>query len=33
MYLQALGQLSDRLLQEERHEQKVKLRHVGVFGQ
>lgn len=33
MYLQTLGQLSDGLLQEERHEQVVKLRHVGVFGQ
>lgn len=33
MYLQALGQLSDGLLQKERHKQEVKLRHVGVFGQ
>lgn len=33
MYLQALRQLSDRLLQEECHEQEIKLRHIGVFGQ
>lgn len=33
MYLQALGQLSDRLLQEKSHEQEVKLRHIGVLGQ
>lgn len=33
MYLQALGQFSDGLLQEECHEQEVKLRHIGVFGQ
>ncbi len=33
MYLQAVWQLSDRLLQEQRHEQEVELRHVGVFGQ
>lgn len=33
MYLQAVWQLSDRLLQEEGHEQEVKLRHIGVFGQ
>lgn len=33
MYLQALRELSDRLLQEEGHEQKVKLRHIGVLGQ
>lgn len=33
MYLQAVWQLDDGLLQEERHEQEVELRHVGVFGQ
>lgn len=33
MYLQAVRQLGDRLLQEERHEQEVQLRYVGVFGQ
>lgn len=33
MYLQAVWQLSNRLLQEQRHEQEVELRHVGVFGQ
>lgn len=33
MYLEAVRQLGDRLLQEESHEQEVELRHVGVFGQ
>lgn len=33
MYLQAVWQLSDRLLQEESHEQEVELGHVGVFRQ
>lgn len=33
MYLQALGQLADRLLQEESHDQEVELGHVGVLGQ
>lgn len=33
MYLQAVWQLSDRLLQEECHEQEVELRHIGVFRQ
>lgn len=33
MYLQAVWQLSDRLLKEEGHEQEVELGHVGVFGQ
>lgn len=33
MYLQAVWQLSHRLLQEERHEQEVELGHVGVLGQ
>lgn len=33
MYLQAVWQLCDRLLQEQRHEQEVELWHVGVFGQ
>lgn len=33
MYLQAVRQLGDGLLQEQRHEQEVELRHVGVFGQ
>lgn len=33
MYLQAVWQLSHRLLQEQCHQQKVELRHIGVFGQ
>lgn len=33
MYLQAVWQIGDRLLQEQRHQQEVELRHVGVFGQ
>lgn len=33
MYLQAVWQLGDGLLQEQSHEQEVQLRHVGVFGQ
>ena len=33
MYLQAVWQLGDGLLQEQRHEQEVELGHVGVFGQ
>ena len=33
MYLQAVWQLGDRLLEEERHQQEVELGHVGVFGQ
>lgn len=33
MYLQAVWQLGDRLLQEKRHEQEVKLGYIGVFGQ
>lgn len=33
MYLQAVWQLGDWLLQEQRHEQEVELRHVGVFRQ
>lgn len=33
MYLQAVWQLGDRLLQEQSHEQEVELGHVGVFGQ
>lgn len=33
MHLQAVRQLGDGLLQEQRHEQEVELRHVGVFGQ
>ncbi len=33
MYLQAVWQLSDGLLQEQCHEQEVQLRHIGVFGQ
>lgn len=33
MYLQAVWQLGDGLLQEERHEQEVQLGYVGVFGQ
>lgn len=33
MYLQAVRQHVDRLLQEERHQQEVQLGHVGVFGQ
>lgn len=33
MYLQAVWQLGDGLLQEQCHEQEVELRHVGVFGQ
>lgn len=33
MYLQAVWQLGDGLLQEKSHEQEVKLGDVGVFGQ
>lgn len=33
MYLQAVWQFGDWLLQEESHEQEVELRHVGMFGQ
>lgn len=33
MYLQAVWQLSHRLLQEQSHEQEVELGHVGVLGQ
>ena len=33
MYLQAVRQLGDGLLQEQSHEQEVELGHVGVFGQ
>lgn len=33
MYLQAVWQLSHRLLQEQCHEQEVELGHVGVLGQ
>ena len=33
MYLQAVRQLCDGLLQEQSHQQEVELRHVGVFGQ
>lgn len=33
MYLQAVWQLSDRLLQEESHKQEVELRNIRVFGQ
>lgn len=32
MYLQALRQLSDGLLQEQSHEQEVKLGYIGVLG-
>lgn len=32
MYLQAVWELDDRLLQEESHEQEVEFRYVGVFG-
>lgn len=33
MYLQAVRQVCDWLLQEEGHEEEVDLWHVGVFGQ
>lgn len=33
MYLQAVWQLSDRLLQEEGHQQEIELRNICVFGQ
>lgn len=32
MYLQAVRQLGDGLLQKKSHQQEVELRHVGVFG-
>lgn len=33
MYLQAVWELDDRLLQEESHEQEVEFGYVGMFGQ
>lgn len=33
MYLQAVWQLSNGLLQEQRHQQEVELWHISVFGQ
>lgn len=33
MYVQTVWKLSHRLLQEQRHQQKVKLGHVRMFGQ